>query len=281
MPARLSYDTVRDYIHEKGYVLISKEYEKSKQLLEIKCNKCNKIYSNTFKKFKEGHYHPNCENEDKLPYIRYITPRTILPVICAVCKKEFQPKYSNKLMCSRECYRNSIKPRRLLPVACIICNKNFQPRSSKKRYCSKECSNSVRDTDEYKQRQRNSGKEGGKRSAANQPRRSKNEIYFSELCSAYFTITTNEPFFDGWDADVIIHSEKIAVLWNGVWHYKQISKSQSLLQVQTREKIKFDTIEKAGYIPYIIKDMGKYNRNFVEQEFEIFMMMRMSLRMVE
>jgi hypothetical protein len=23
-----------------------------------------------------------------------------------------------------------------------------------------------------------------------------------------------------------------------------------------------------GYIPYIIKDMGKYNKNFIEKEFE-------------
>lgn len=75
-------------------------------------------------------------------------------------------------------------------------------------------------------------------------------------------------------------SEKIAILWNGIWHYKQISKSQSLLQVQTRDKIKIDIIEKAGYIPYIIKDMGKYNKNFVEQEFEIFMLMRISSQMI-
>ena len=33
--------------------------------------------------------------------------------------------------------------------------------------------------------------------------------------------------------------------------------------------------EKLGYTPYIIKDMGKYNKKFVEQEFEIFMLMRM------
>jgi hypothetical protein len=36
-----------------------------------------------------------------------------------------------------------------------------------------------------------------------------------------------------------------------------------------------DVIEKMGYTPYIIKDMGKYNKKFVEQEFEIFMLMRM------
>jgi hypothetical protein len=31
-------------------------------------------------------------------------------------------------------------------------------------------------------------------------------------------------------------------------------------------------IEKYGYIPYIIKDMGKYKPEFVKEQFEIFMM---------
>jgi hypothetical protein len=105
-----------------------------------------------------------------------------------------------------------------------------------------------------------------------------NEIYFSELCEKYFTITTNEPFFDGWDADIIIHSEKIAILWNGAWHYKQIIKKQSLQQVQSRDKIKMNIIKKYGYIPYIIKDMGKYNKKFVEQEFEIFILIIKGLK---
>ncbi len=49
-------------------------------------------------------------------------------------------------------------------------------------------------------------------------------------------------------------------------------KSQSLLQVQTRDRIKVAIIKKYGYTPYIIKDMGKYNPAFVREEFEIFMM---------
>ena len=87
----------------------------------------------------------------------------------------------------------------------------------------------------------------------------------------------NEQFFDGWDADVIIHSEKTAILWNGIWHYKQILKTQSLKQVQTRDRIKTSIIEKYGYVPYVIKDMGKYNKAFVEQEFEIFKFMRINI----
>lgn len=65
-------------------------------------------------------------------------------------------------------------------------------------------------------------------------------------------------------------------MWNGIWHYRQISKTQSLKQVETRDNIKISIIEKYGYTAYIIKDMGKYNKTFVEQEFEIFMLMRMA-----
>lgn len=59
------------------------------------------------------------------------------------------------------------------------------------------------------------------------------------------------------------------------WHYKQISKTQSLHQVQVRDRIKLKVIEKHGYIPYIIKDTGKYNISFVKQEFELFCLMKM------
>ena len=48
-------------------------------------------------------------------------------------------------------------------------------------------------------------------------------------------------------------------------------------QVQARDKIKTAIIEKYGYIPYVIKDMGKYNKAFVEQEFEIFKLMRIDV----
>jgi hypothetical protein len=37
-------------------------------------------------------------------------------------------------------------------------------------------------------------------------------------------------------------------------------------------------IKKYGYIPYIIKDMGKYNKKFVEQEFEIFILIIKGLK---
>lgn len=80
--------------------------------------------------------------------------------------------------------------------------------------------------------------------------------------------------FNGWDADIIIEDLKIAVMWNGPWHYKQIgkpSKYRSLEQTQNRDKIKLKEIKNCGYFPYVIKDMGKYNKSFVEEEFKIFL----------
>jgi hypothetical protein len=236
MPKKLTYEYVAEYIKNKGDELISKEYINNSKLLDIKCNKCNNVYKQTYARITSGYLHAYCGTG--LPF---------------------------------GCYKTPIK---LMPITCQICQIEFQPRSSKIRLCSKECANNLLRTDEYKQRAIKNGSKGGKVSATRQSRRSKNEVYFSELCAKEFDITTNEPYFDGWDADIIIHSEKVAILWNGQWHYNQISKTQSLKQVQSRDKIKLSVIEKFGYTPYIIKDMGKYNTKFVEQEFEIFRLMR-------
>jgi len=105
-------------------------------------------------------------------------------------------------------------------------------------------------------------------------RRSKNEIYFAELCKQHFkNVLTNKCIFNGWDADVIIEDIKTAILWNGKWHYEKIMKKHSLEQVQNRDKIKLGEIQKLGYKYYIIKDLGKYNPEFVEKEFEKFLKM--------
>jgi hypothetical protein len=217
MPKQLSYEYVKAYIQDKGDTLISKEYHKSITLLEIKCRLCNEVYKQTITRFQRGYQHGGC------------------------------PK--KKPIGGDTGYR---KPVTLKPIICGICNKEFQPVSSKTKFCSRECANANSRTDEYKKRAFFNGQKGGKVSATSQGKRSKNEIYFSELCAKEFDITTNEPYFEGWDADVIIHSEKTAILWNGIWHYKQIVKSQTLKQVQARDKVKTAIIEKFGYIPYVI-----------------------------
>lgn len=76
--------------------------------------------------------------------------------------------------------------------------------------------------------------------------RSKNEAHFAALCGEIFEeVACNEPVFNGWDA--ILKKEKVAVLWNGAWHYKEgLGRNHSLLQVQTRDKIKWRRSKKLG-----------------------------------
>lgn len=102
-------------------------------------------------------------------------------------------------------------------------------------------------------------------------RRSKNEQLFGELCKNKFKIVIfNQQIFNGWDADVILQNEKIAVLWNGRWHYSKITQKHSVEQVQNRDRIKEKEIISADFTPYIIKDLGSFDPGFVKQKFEEF-----------
>ncbi len=108
---------------------------------------------------------------------------------------------------------------------------------------------------------------GGKVSASQQCKRSQNEIIFCNLCEEYFgkdRVLHNEPVFNGWDADIILLDYKLAILWNGPWHYRKVLEGHSLEQVQNRDKIKVAEIEKAGYAVYIINDSA--NKRMSEQQ---------------
>lgn len=48
-------------------------------------------------------------------------------------------------------------------------------------------------------------------------------------------------------------------------------KKQSLKQVQNRDNHKLKIINEHGYTPFIVKDLGKYNKKFVEAEFNRFL----------
>lgn len=142
---------------------------------------------------------------------------------------------------------------------CTICGKIFNNKKVRKT-CSKEC-----------KIKRHS--ETGRKSAFIQGeiRRSKNEIHFAELCKTiYKVVLTNIPMFNSWDADVILPNEKIAVLWDGMWHHKQINKRYSLEYIKLKDKNKRELIQKCGYIPYVINDFGPADPEFVIQEFNKF-----------
>jgi hypothetical protein len=219
-------------------------------------------------------------------------------VCCKNCKKKFTKRYSQILktknnFCSRSCfatfnnhkrgpmkeetkrkitesykYRNNKHVIFLDTKNCKECGKIFEYNMYNNRgiyreikYCSNSCKGKV------------GWRIGGKAASAANVRRSKNEIYFADLCIELLgekEVLTNEPMFDGWDADVIIPKYKLAILWNGIWHYQKVREKHSLEQVQSRDRIKAKIIEKYNYELYIIKDMGRYNKKFVEEQFNTF-----------
>lgn len=207
--------------------------------------------------------------------------------VCEHCGKIMTEKFGSGRFCSRVCAnsknisektkekisktlfkqgikirKNNIEKYNLNPNYCVVCGKPLSYDKRNNKTCCKKC---------LRKRHQEGGHNGGLTSATSQNRRSKNEIYFCELCEKYFkNVKHNEKMFKGWDADVVIEDIKCAVLWNGLWHYHKLAKNHSLKQTQSRDKIKEAVIKECGYNVYIIKDLGSENREFVEREFNKF-----------
>lgn len=199
------------------------------------------------------------------------------------CNRSCSASYNNKEIKNNENYNNIRKIKNLkikksllgkghddVEIKCEFCGNNFIVKYSKRKqkFCNKSCSTKFRMS---KKENIDFMREIGRKSANKQSknRRSKNEKYLSELCEKYFkSVRTNETIFNGWDADIIVDDIKVAILWNGKWHYEKITEKHSVKQVQNRDKIKIKEIKRFGYTPYIIKDMGRENKEFVEKEFE-------------
>lgn len=161
---------------------------------------------------------------------------------------------------------------------CRVCGKEYiktlTPGSTRV-VCSKECSSYLREhrneflSESSRERMRHGGTESIQ--VQGNKRRSKNEILFCKLCEGRFVgVKHNVPIFNGWDADVILTNEKIAVLWNGKWHHEKLASGHSVEQTQNRDRIKLKEITESGYTAYVVDDFGKYNAKFVQQEFDKF-----------
>lgn len=205
---------------------------------------------------------------------------------CEYCSVEHDGSYGSGRFCNPKCARGfatrskrkeiNEKVSKTLTLdpyvkSCPQCSTKFETKKKHKKYCSRSC---WYESPEGLETQSRNGKVGGKRSAyaQRQSRRSKNEEMFASLCEAHFgNVLCNEPMFNGWDADVILPDLKVAVHWNGPWHYKKIAKQHSVKQVQNRDKLKCVNVERAGYNNYVIRDDGKHNPSFVKEEFEKFL----------
>lgn len=202
-----------------------------------------------------------------------------IKIECDFCKKELELEWRkrNQKFCNNECFLKFSKEQSkiLITKKCNCCKKEFKIKNKDKKrgkkFCSTSCALKERYKDPlFKSKMKENSRKGGLNSV--QGKRSKNEIYFATLCKERFEkILMNEPIFNGWDADVIVEDFKIAVLWNGKWHYEKITKKHSVEQIQNRDKIKLKEITNYGYKPYVIKDMGKEDSEFVKKEFEKFL----------
>lgn len=165
--------------------------------------------------------------------------------------------------------RTYLERRIRVSKTCLVCFSLIEgvpSRVNKRKYCSSKCAGGAL-------KERGVCRKAGLASVAAQaPKRSKNEIYFANLClNSFEEVLCNKAMFNGWDADVILPEVKVAVLWNGKWHYEKITERHSLAQVQCRDKLKIKAIEECGFLPYIVKDMGRYSTTFVEKQFTKFL----------
>lgn len=241
----------------------------------MKCKNCNKKDGIKYSKYSTGEF---CCREcarafstkNKRKEINKLVSKKLkgkgnpdISKECLECKKEFIVKWPlrKQEFCSSKCVIENRTVKEIIRKECPGCKRAFDvlKKRNKQIFCGKSCAS------------QNNGRAGGLKSVQSQNRRSKNEIYFGELCKNRFKLVKfNEAIFNGWDADVIIEDLKVAVLWNGKWHYEKITNKHSVKQVKNRDIIKTKEIIKLGYTPYVIKDMGKENKKFVKDEFKKF-----------
>ena len=218
--------------------VIDNVYRKSLSKHFFCCSSCSATYNNKLR----GHIEPIVKQKIAKSVTEHYNKVQRHKHICRVCGKEYNTcdEGATRVVCSKNCSK-------------IL-------RENRKKFLSEDTISKLR--------------QAGLKSVSVQSdkRRSMNEAYFCKLCEEHFNqVRHNEPIFNGWDADIIIDDIKYAILWNGKWHYENISSTQSLEQIQNRDKIKLNEICNCGYTPYVIKDMGKYNKNFVDDEFVKFL----------
>jgi hypothetical protein len=244
MPKKLTFEYVKNFIN-KEQLLISTEYINNKALLEIQCNICKEHYNQNFDRYKNGHRHQKCSNN------------------------------LNSIIALKKRYNTDIFIKDTIKI-CEWCKENYNPKRSIQKLCNQKCAINYTKTEEYKKKSILNGSKGGKASAASQKTRSKNEIAFAELCIQHFgenDILCNQQIFKDkngnmWDCDIYIKSLGIAILYDGwYWHYRpNVSKKQ-----KARDQLKRQIIVDNGYEYYTIIDKGRFNKKFVEEQFNLFL----------
>lgn len=132
---------------------------------------------------------------------------------------------------------------------CIMCNVNFPHNKPTKHLCSKSCQDKLKRIINKQIEERIGGVWQRRNS------RSRGERLFAEkLTQVGINVITNKKMFEGFDADVILPDYKLAIHWNGAWHWKPIVGESLLNKIKSRDSKRYQMIEQYGYINYIIID---------------------------
>jgi hypothetical protein len=242
----------------------------SKKIIELQCNFCGKSFLRDQKQIngnlKNGIKNNFCShscnaffNNKKRIENGFSLKGKIKNIKCNKCNSLVEVKInrSKKNFLCENCKVPRIPKE--YKKNCFLCNKEIIARYNVK-YC-KECLPIAR---------HNAAVASVKSQI--EKRASKNENFFAQMCKDFFgenNVITNEAIFKDvngnyWDADVIIPSIKIAISWNGeFWH--------SSKRCAARDKIKDSIIKDNGYYHYIINDSGRFNIEYVQNQFHKFL----------
>lgn len=205
------------------------------------CENCNK---EVYVYFGSGRF---CNNSCSKSYASNCAKGTTKKATCQKCNKVIDIKL-------RASSKNFICPKcKEVIKQCLYCNKDFVVKKNRKKFCSRVCQGT------YNVENTNMSVVGGKASALVQCRRSKDEIKLYNLCKDRYgiDISHNEIVIEGtgWDADIIIRNKKIAIMWNGPWHYKEMGiEKVSLKQIQKRDELKKKLFEDNGWRVLVFED---------------------------
>lgn len=201
---------------------------------------------------------------------------------CKNCNKTIISKYA-KIFCSSSCsakynnkkrklskktktkIANSVtehydKSGRKIPkkgnyfiLKCKFCQKTFTSKNRYLKVCGKSCLHNL-----YVENAKTMWASGKGRTVS----RSKNEKEFYKLVKEHYPDSIPNKRIRGWEADIIIPSLKLAIHWNGDWHYTVVITPALLKKVENRDRLKYSTLEKEGFQNYIIKDIVSEQKNY-------------------
>ena len=163
-----------------------------------------------------------------------------------------------KKCCSRKCWgvnKRTIKREK----TCLECGEDLRFLGiGNRKFCSKSCSVKYSNKRRKRKPWSKAAREKARKTLLSKldriTYRSKNEKKFFKLMSQKYDCLPNERMFNGFDADVVILDLKLAIEWNGVWHYKKVCKTHSLEAAQSKDKRKLKEIKKMGFNLIAIKD---------------------------